>query len=398
MAIVQSAGITAVGKKRKGNEDAFFFNDAMRFYVVADGMGGHKAGEVASQMLVEALQEHMQKIKGESKADDMTYADGTLSKEANHLVTGIHQANQAVHERSQSSSAYQGMGSTVSAAYLTDETLIVSNVGDSPIYLIREGAIETISVLHTWAAEHAVIAPEGSKPLGKQFQHMLTQAIGVDEAVKPDTREIPMLKGDIVVICSDGLSDNVSPEEIRDIVLKEQPHQACQTLVDLSNEIRGHDNITVIVLKIKALTVNGRELDLEENGIESAEDLPPPKSKIAVEYDTEDGSYQNLEENGIESAEALPPPKSKITVEYDTEDGSYQSFVQSINLDRVLIETGESFAVGQDVFMSFSFGDEQTPLMLNGKVADRSSQGIEVKFEQLSQQDQEMIKSIMEKL
>jgi Tfp pilus assembly protein PilZ len=155
-------------------------------------------------------------------------------------------------------------------------------------------------------------------------------------------------------------------EEIRDIVLKEQPKQACQTLVDLSNEIRGHDNITVIVLKIKALTADGRELDLEENGIESAKDLPPPKAKIAVEY--------------------------------DTEDGSYQSFVQSINLDRVLIETGESFAVGQDISMSFSFGDEQTHLMLNGKVAGRSSQGIEVKFEQLSQQDQEMIKSIMEKL
>ncbi len=365
MAIVQSAGITDVGKKRKGNEDSFFLNDAMRFYVVADGMGGHKAGEVASQMVVEALQEHMQKIKGESKADDMTDADGTLSKEANYLVAGIHQTNQAVHQHSQSSSAYQGMGSTVSAAYLTDETLIVSNVGDSPIYLIREGAVETISVLHTWAAEHAAIAPEGSKPLGKQFQHMLTQAMGTDETVKPDTREIPMLKGDIVVICSDGLSDNVSPEEIRDIVLKEQPHQACQTLVDLSNEIRGHDNITVIVLKIKALTADGRELDLEENG--------------------------------IESAEALPVPKSKIAVEYDTEDGSYQSFVQSINLDRVLIDTGESFAVGQDVSMTFTFGDEQTHLMLNGKVAGRSSQGIEVKFEQLSQQDQEMIKSIMEK-
>lgn len=366
MAIVQSAGITDVGKKRKGNEDSFFFNDAMGFYVVADGMGGHKAGEVASQMLVEALQEHMQKIKGESKADDMTYADGTLSKEANHLVTGIHHANQAVHKRSQSSSDYQGMGSTVSAAYLTDETLIVSNVGDSPIYLIRAGAVKTISVLHTWAAEHAAIAPEGSKPLGKQFQHMLTQAMGADETVKPDTREIAMLKGDIVVICSDGLSDNVSPEEIRDIVLKEQPHQACQSLVDLSNGRRGHDNITVIVLKIMALTADDLELDLEENGIELAEDLPPPKSKIAVEY--------------------------------DTEDGSYQSFVQSMNLDKVLIETGESFSVGQGVSMSFSFGDEQTHLMLNGKVAGRSSQGIEVKFEQLSQQDREMIKSIMEKL
>ena len=366
MATIQSAGITDVGKKRKGNEDSLFFSDAMGFYVVSDGMGGHKAGEVASQMVVEALQEHMQKAKGESKADDMTYADETLSKEANHLVAGIHQANQAVHQRSQSSSDYQGMGATVSAVYLTDGTLIVSNVGDSPIYLIREGVIETISVLHTWTAAHAALAPEGSKPLGKQFQHMLTQAMGVDGVVKPDTREIPMLKGDIVVICSDGLSDNVSPEEIRDIVLKEQPLQACQTLVDLSNEIRGHDNITVIVLKIKALTADGRELDLEENGIESAEDLPVPKSKIPVEY--------------------------------DTEDGSYQSFVQSINLDRVLIETGVSFAVGQDVFMSFTVGDEQTPLMLNGKVAGRSPQGIEVKFEQLSQQDQEMIKSIMEKL
>lgn len=366
MAVVQSAGITDVGKKRKGNEDSFFFNDAMRFYVVADGMGGHKAGEVASQMVVEALQEHMQKAKGESKTDDMTSVDGKLSREANYLVAGIHQANQAVHQRSQSSTAYQGMGSTVSAVYLTGETLIVCNVGDSPIYLIREGAVETISVLHTWAAEHAAIAPQGSKPLGKQFQHMLTQAMGVDEIVKPDTREIPMLKGDIVVICSDGLSDNVSPEEIRDIVLKEQPDQACQSLVDLSNKIRGHDNITVIVLKIKALTTDGLELDLEENGIESAKDLPPPKSKIAVEY--------------------------------DTEDGSYQSFVQSINLDRVLIETGESFAVGQDVSMSIPFGDEQTHLMLNGKVSGRSSQGIEVKFEQLSPQDQEIIKSLMEKL
>ncbi len=268
MAVVQSAGKTDVGKKRKGNEDSFFFNDAMGFYVVADGMGGHKAGEVASQMVVDALQKHMQKIKGGSKADDITYADGTLSKEANHLVAGIHQANQAVHKRSQSSTAYQGMGSTVSAVYLTDENLIVSNVGDSPIYLIREGAVETISVLHTWAAEHAAIAPEGSKPLGKQFQHMLTQAMGVAETVKPDTREIPMLKGDIVVICSDGLSDNVSPEEIRDIVLKKQPDQASQSLVDLSNEIRGHDNITVIVLKITALTADGLELDLEEDAIE----------------------------------------------------------------------------------------------------------------------------------
>ena len=365
MIVVESAGITDVGRRRESNEDAYFLNDDMRLYVVADGMGGHKAGEVASKMVVEVLRDHMKAFNPEMTADDMDTFDSSLSKEANYLVAGIHRANRSVYQHSQSSESYQGMGSTVSAIYLTGNTLIVSNVGDSPVYLIRKGAVENLYVPHTWAAEHAAIAPKGAKPLGKQFRHMLTRAVGVEETVKPDTSELQIHKDDIMVICSDGLSDNVSANEIRDIVLKKQPDQACRALVDLSNERRGHDNITVIVLKIKEVSDDGLLLEMEDDQLELKDEISREKTKIAVEY--------------------------------DTEDGSYQSFVRSINRDGVFIETGESFSIGQDIMMTFSVGEGHSPFMITGKVISRSPEGIEVKFEPLSPDEQEMIKTLIEK-
>jgi len=387
MPVVESAGIADVGRRRKGNEDAFFLNDDMRFYVVADGMGGHKAGEVASQIVVETLQDYMKEFKSGPKADDNISVDSTLSAEADYLFSGIHQANLSVFQQSKTSKDVKGMGATVSAIYLTDSTIIASNVGDSPIYLFRNGDVETISVPHTMAAEHAAMAPEGAKPLGKQFQHMLTRAMGVEETVKADICEIQMLKNDILVICSDGLSDNVSPEEIGDIVLKEPPDQACRSLVDLSNERRGHDNITVIVVKIKDLLDDSPLLEMDEPAIEMDE--------LAIEMDE---PAIEMDEPAIELQDDVSLEKPKITVEYDTEDGSYQSVVQSISLDGVFVETGESFSVGQEVMMTFSVGDEHLPLMINGEVASRSSQGIEVKFEPLSPEDQKVIKSMIDQI
>ena len=382
MAVVESAGLSDVGRKRAGNEDSFFLDDGMRFYVVADGMGGHKAGEVASKIVVDTLQDHMQEFKEESKADDMYPVDETVSKEANHLLGGIHQANRSVFEQSQSSEDFKGMGSTVSAIYLTDNTIISSNVGDSPIYLIRSGDIDTLYKPHTMGAEHAAIAPEGAKPLGKQFRHMLTRAMGVEENVRPDVFEIEMLKGDIIVICSDGLSDNVSPPEIRDIVVKEPPEQACRSLVDLSNEVRGHDNITVIVLEIKQVTDDDAPPEIDEPAVETPTEVP---EEAPAEVPEEAPAEVSVE-------------KPKITVEYDTEDGSYQSIVRSISLDGIFIKTGESFSDGQEVMMSFSVDDEHIDLMVEGTVTDRTAEGIEVKFEDLTPEDQELIKSLIEKM
>ena len=255
MAVIESAGITDVGKKRKGNEDALYIDDEQMLYVVSDGMGGHQAGEVASMLVVETIRDYMQRFKQADKAniEELDEADVSLSKEANRLLSGIRLANQGVHHVAQSKESYRGMGATVSAIYFTDGELIAANVGDSPIFLIHNGQIELLSVTHNVITEQAAIDPEAARNIGAQFKHMLTRAMGIEETVKPDVSEIPYFKGDKLVICSDGLTDKVPPEEILEIVKQEKPERACQKLVDLANARGGDDNITIIILNVKSV-------------------------------------------------------------------------------------------------------------------------------------------------
>ena len=257
MVIIESAGLTDVGRKRTGNEDALFLDSDTNLYIVADGMGGHQAGEVASSLVVDTMRDYMKRFKEDDDAEEMQDADETLSKEANRLLSSIHLANLGVNKVSLSKESYRGMGSTVSAVFFTDETLIAANVGDSPIYLVHNGSIERLSVLHTVMAEHAAIDPAGAASLGREYRHMLTRAMGIQETVAPDICEIPYFKNDVVVISSDGLSDKVSPEEILEIVNIERPEKACRKLVDLANERGGDDNVTVIVAKVRK-TLHGK--------------------------------------------------------------------------------------------------------------------------------------------
>ena len=254
MVVIESKGISDVGKKRKGNEDAMFLDDAMNLYVVADGMGGHQAGEVASSLVVETIRDYMKQFKGNKGggAGESEDTDESISKRANRLVSSIHLANRDVYGLSQKNESYEGMGSTVSAVLFTDESLIAVNVGDSPIYLIHKDEIELISVPHTVMAEQKAIDPDRAKSLAPRFAHMLTRAVGIGETVKPDVCETAYFKGDVLVLSSDGLSDKVAPEEILETVCREQKtHKACTALVDLANERGGDDNITVIVLKVR---------------------------------------------------------------------------------------------------------------------------------------------------
>ncbi|MCP4690768.1 MAG: serine/threonine-protein phosphatase [Desulfobacterales bacterium] len=251
MIVIESAGISDVGKKRKGNEDALFLDDDLKLYIVADGMGGHLAGEVASAMVVKTIRDHMRRLDAEGEKP--ARRDPGLSKEANRLVSGIHRSNQKVFEASLEDPGRHGMGSTISTLYFTDETLIAANVGDSPIYLIHDGAIELLSVPHTVMAEHAALDPEGRiTPPEMMYQHMLTRAMGIQETVEVDVSEIRCRENDIVVIGSDGLSDKVSPGEILEIANDEDPGKACTSLVALANERGGEDNITVIVARVAA--------------------------------------------------------------------------------------------------------------------------------------------------
>ena len=251
MIIVESASMTDRGKKRKINEDALIIEDALGLYVVADGMGGHRAGDTASRLVVDTIHAHLKKVSNNGNDEQTGDYDDTLSREANRLIAGIRLSNQVVHEAALSNSSYRGMGSTVSAVYFTDSTMIAANVGDSPIYLIRDGKIKLLSVPHTLLAEQAAWHPENTAELGLEFRHVLTRAIGTEKSVKADIYEIQCFKDDILVISSDGLSDKASPKDILELVSINEPETACRKLVDLANDRGGDDNVTVIVAKIK---------------------------------------------------------------------------------------------------------------------------------------------------
>ena len=256
MIIIESAGITDIGKKRKINEDSFFLDDELGLYLVADGMGGHRAGEVASNLVSETISDYIKKLSKDNDTQEFNIPDETLSRKANHLISAISLSNRIAYQVSNKNEAYRGMGSTLSAVYFDKDTFIAANVGDSPIYLVHNGDIELISVPHTVIAELEAAGSKGSTQLGPDYYNMLTRAVGTDETVKPDICEIPYFKNDIIIICSDGLSGNVTPNEMLDSVVNKSTETAGRYLIDLANERGGDDNISVIIIKIKRVHSN----------------------------------------------------------------------------------------------------------------------------------------------
>lgn len=257
---IESSGITDVGRRREQNEDSLFYDDGMGLYVVADGMGGHNAGEVASRLVVETIRDYLNQDQADDPSQNTVNTDEKLSKDARRLLASIHLSNRVVHQTALKNEDYKGMGSTVSAVYFTDRTFIVGHVGDSLVYLIRKGKIKLLSVPHTLVAEQAELDPENAELLWSDFKHVLTRAMGVDKSVQADINEIPFFANDILVISSDGLTDKATPEEILELVDDQRSDQACQKLVDLANTRGGDDNITAIVLRIKSDPNNNRNI------------------------------------------------------------------------------------------------------------------------------------------
>jgi protein phosphatase len=362
MVTVESAGQTDVGQKRKGNEDSFLIDDELQLYVVADGMGGRKAGEVASRLVVETIGKTMHKLASTKNPDQMVGVDRNLSSQANQLVYAIRRANLKTFEYAQNDESCKGMGSTVSAVYLSDSQAIVSNVGDSPIYLVREGRAEVVSTMHTVMAEQEALAPDGGLKLGQQYLHMITRAMGIGETVNPDTTEIFFQEGDILVICSDGLSDKAFPEEICEIVEQHAPQESCRKLVAMANERGGDDNITVIVLKLGAMTATKK---------------PAPSAGDSA------------------AGDGIP---SQVLVEYDTEDASYSTFTRALRLDGVFLETTEPFTKGESLMMNITDPNTQVTLMLSGLIMGRTPKGIEVAFDDLAPSQLETLKKLIRSL
>jgi protein phosphatase len=254
MFAIESAGLSDTGKRRKDNEDTLLVDDGLGLYIVADGMGGHRAGEVASRLVVDSLRDHIKRWRDGEAPTETGPADTTLSAGANQVLAGILLSNRVVHDAAYGTLDFRGMGATVAVLFFDDRTLVAANVGDSPIFLVHNGRLERLSVPHTVAAESEAENLFGVGQLGADFSHVLTRAMGVKATVEANICEVPCFTGDIFVVCSDGLTDMVATEEILGSVTRHPPAEACRKLVDLANDRGGTDNISVIVLRIKKNT------------------------------------------------------------------------------------------------------------------------------------------------
>lgn len=248
--LVASSGITNVGLKRSGNEDCFSKEDALGLYVVADGMGGHQAGEVASQIAVDLINKSFRRWVEQEAYEDELFGvpDNSVTIQGNYLLSSIRIANRVVYEMALEHERYQGMGTTVATLFVTSSLIIAANVGDSRIYMVRDGHIERLSKDHTIVAEQVemgVMTEEeaSSAPL----KHVLTRNLGSAENVEAEIFEIEPSNNDRFILCSDGLTDLVSDREILEMAQDEDdPGNLCNQLVEKVLKRGAHDNTTVI--------------------------------------------------------------------------------------------------------------------------------------------------------
>ena len=246
-----SAGLTDVGRKRDNNEDTYHTDDRIGLYVVADGMGGHRAGEVASSTVVSSVKDYLEAFHTSPEAENK--AEVNMSPAAVAVCHSVELANRVVHQLSQDQGSYKGMGSTAAVAYVYGDTLVTANVGDSRIYLIRRDSIEQLTQDHTLLAEHMRKNPNWDPSSASiPMKHILVRAVGIHEKVESDVYEMQPLPGDLILMCSDGLTDMLTDEEIHQAVLEGGAlDEICERLVHMANERGGLDNITTVLFLIQ---------------------------------------------------------------------------------------------------------------------------------------------------
>jgi protein phosphatase len=254
---VKASGLSDVGLKRDGNEDSFSTEDSLGLYIVADGMGGHLAGEVASQITVEVINDSFRKLVEEETLEEELFGtpDSSLTLKGNYILSSIRLANRVVYETAMGHAKYHGMGTTVVTLYVTRTLIIAASVGDSRIYMVRDGNIERLSRDHTIVSEQVEMGMMTEEEAETSpLRHVLTRNLGSAETVDPDVFEIEPSNNDRFILCSDGLSDLVSDEELLVTTQHEDdPMALCRKLVDKVLERGAPDNTTVVSVFITDL-------------------------------------------------------------------------------------------------------------------------------------------------
>ncbi len=247
-------GMTDVGRQRKQNEDCILVASSMGLFVVADGMGGHNAGRVASTLAIASLDNFFQATP--LKKYETQYLKDHPA--VHRLRDAIQKANHDVFEISNNYKQHEGMGSTVVAFFVEDsnsETLVhIVHVGDSRCYRFREGILEQLTKDHSLINEALQLNPDLTEAqIAKLPKNIITRALGMKEDVEEEIQSVTIQIGDTYLLCSDGLSGLVKSDQICQILeLSSNPEEACQLLIDMANDAGGIDNISVIVVRAEA--------------------------------------------------------------------------------------------------------------------------------------------------
>lgn len=267
-----AAGASDVGLQREHNEDSFVVLKEYDLFVVADGMGGHRAGDVASKLATETISEFFKSTAN----DDVTWPfhfDTNLSEEENRLLTGIRVANRQIFERSTRSREYHGMGTTVVGAMFSPRKgrMYIGHVGDSRCYRVRGGAIQLLTRDHSLINDYLLAMPDLTEEQRSELpKNVITRALGMQDHVIVDLQHDDPRPLDVYVLCSDGLSGMVQDDEILKIVASSKDiREACSQLIARANEHGGEDNVTAVLIQI-------------EDQSEASDEIPSTKKKSEV--------------------------------------------------------------------------------------------------------------------
>jgi protein phosphatase len=252
---IRYAAKTDVGMKRTHNEDYFSLIEDEQLFLVADGMGGHASGEVASKMAAETISEFYQRTRDD---EDVTWPykmDRSLSYVENRLVCAIKLANLRIFETSCRDIRYKGMGTTIVSTLVVGDKVYVGHVGDSRVYRIREGGIQQLTRDHSLLEDYKEAKPDMTEEEERNFPHknVITRALGMRETVQVDIRAHQIKSGDVYLLCSDGLSGMVPDDQISQITGNAKSlERAVAELVDAANRNGGTDNVTTLMLQCLA--------------------------------------------------------------------------------------------------------------------------------------------------
>jgi len=252
---VLAAGETNVGKKRNHNEDNYAVLSEDNLYIVADGMGGHASGEVASQMCIETLRDFFRATSADPEATWPYKMDKSRGYEENRLITGIKLANLRIFESAQRNPKLRGMGTTVVAVFVVEDGVLIAHVGDSRVYRVRDGQIMQLTEDHSLLNDYIKMKRLSDEEIAN-FPHknVIVRALGMKDNVKVDLILDAPKSADTYILCSDGLSGPVNDKEILEVAAGSGDLQtACLQLIERANSHGGPDNVTVVLAKVMGI-------------------------------------------------------------------------------------------------------------------------------------------------